>query len=266
MMKFLVLVFGLIVSVVSIENAEAQAWVQVEKTPSRDRVVEINTRSITKYQGLVFFELRDRAALKTEDSFTFYNQLFLVCNNGEVWDVASNLVFDSSGGFPEYEIKPGSEGPTMPPENLLAGRHTTVREACKRSNSKKPRELPITSGADYLYLLLAEETRIQGNLMMAWIKRYPIKREPILLPDGKPWIFQGKERMSSSISTAGEYSLLQWVMNCQNDTNTIAVIYEYDSAGKVKDSTVIPRERWGFTPTIPGSVGRTIQELICALR
>jgi hypothetical protein len=246
--------------------ASTHDWIRVQEGSREGRVLEIKRNSIKKYQGLVVFELRERTLVKSENSFTFYNKLFVVCSSGEVWDIASDLVFDASENPPNYAISPGSEGPTVPSQYKNAGKHPLIIESCKRPNGSAQEELPIIQGSEKLYLLLPQETRMIDGLVSIWMKDYPVKREPIFLPDGKPWIFDGEQRMSSTIAIKGEYSLAQWVFNCREGTLTIAAFYDYDEKGRVKNSHTIPRERWSLQPTVPGSVGRGIQDLACTLR
>ena len=264
MIKFAITICVLVLTTTS---TFASNWVRVIEKPIKGRVLELDKTSITKLQGIVVFKVRDRGETKA-DSVSFYDQLFLFCSNREVGIVSTNLIWDDSKDLPRYEIHPSDFGPAISENHAYAARHPLIVEACRRPNSKLSIEIPITRTNDFLAVLLPAETRLTISGVAVWTKYYPITQRTQLKPDGTP-LYKNADGTPLShweFKKNDGYELVNWVVNCKEETSAIAARHGYGSDGQVKYSNSVPREKLQFTSDPPQSVGRRINEVACTLR
>jgi len=245
--------------------AYAQTWLKIAEERESGIVVDLDKSSITKYQGMVSFKIRVRFLSKEESSLTMYDQFILLCSSGEVWDVANDIIFGDSRA-PVYKVEPRSAGPTFNQRAKLAARNQRIVEVCKRPNSKVPFEVPIVDGSDIMLLLLAHETKVTGGLVHVWTKEQQTRDETSLDSQGKPLVIDGKTITRAKVVANSDYSLVNWLINCKEETSAIMGIYKYAADGRSKTIDVIPRQQLNFTPNVPGSIGRAIHDFSCALR
>lgn len=174
--------------------------------------------------------------------------------------------FLEPGETPVYSVKPGTAGPTGSQRAKLVARNQRIVEACKKSNSRVPLEVPIVDASDTMIVLLAHETKVSSALVYVWTKEYQTREERSLDSEGKPLIFEGRTVTQSKVIPNSDYSLVNIAVNCKDETSAVIGVYKYGSDGKVKGTEVVPRQQLSFQASIPGSVGRFISEFSCALR
>jgi hypothetical protein len=264
MIKFFITTCALVLTTTS---TFASNWVRVTEQSVKGRVLELDRTSITKLQGIVVFKIRDRGETKA-DSFSFYDQLFLLCSNREVGIISMDMIWDDSKDLPKYQIHPSEFGPAVSGEHQRAARHPLIVEACKRSNSKLNVEIPIARTNDFLMVFLPAETRLTASGVAVWTKYYPITQKTQLKPDGSP-LYKNADGTPLShweFKNNDGHELVNWVADCKEETSAVAARHRYGADGQVKSSISITREKLQFTSDPPQSAARKINEIACNLR